>query len=892
MEDSSRMNEKVMKDTWGDADYFFIDEVSQVTPEALSNIEARIRQVMGIQEPFGGKSIILVGDFFQLPPVMGSGFLYTALLRSCNLARRNGNHAKYCVNPKSAYAKGIVLFRLFAMQHIEIPFRCKDPVLAMHQLSMRSFHLEQPVTDALLSMLENSVLTQDDVQRDPFSWTEAPMGVTGNIERFRLTPVRAIAFAKLTGVPVLVWPLKSKGPLLGNVVATHGHDAVYTPASGLMGMFVKGAPAYMTENVCVPKQLCNGTSVRMHSLSFSQTVPKDVLHDMTMRIAHAVPGEIVRLPIAPEYVNVDVHMDKKRLQSWPRDQTLIPGQVVIPISTCSRPDEVKFCVPASGGMPSEQGTARVTNHRVEMGFMVTVHKTQSRTMFKLMLDLCLHTSLPPPFTHNMLYVALTRVQYANDIRILPLDGPYSLAYLKKLKPDPDLEIYLAGFLHDHPDKLWREEVARAHLNLRRARMAGATSSTRRSTPAAKAPLRRSLKPRVPVPIPAAATPSTLLHVAPAATSHKRPLPTVVPVGKRRRCVPDSPPPVPAVPPRSRTMHIASDVHALVVPMVPPHSPLVVLPQHVQCPGACTVGVIPPSFVRAWATMSMDSCFSALRLIEDPHLHLLITPSIQPSPGRPEPPLLPLPLPPQPPVARHYMEFMPFYWFVKTTDSRGVVTGKTEASMRCDCEALRTLCGTSLIQNRVIDDFLLATTLFPLVPPPGIEDVPQPRSLFCPCTIFKSDWYSYLMPTGLDTYDFTRVATLNPHLTNGGYLQRDILIPVHVPGGVGHYFLVLIHPSCADATDEGGPRSSQPTTLYIIDSLKVRRTTQANAIARWWRDEHIARNLVAQGTSVIIHHGKLSVLYFVHINTPIHIRSSIIHSKMYDILLTLFESKRS
>ena len=47
-----------------------IDEVSMLPPNTLSMIDVICRQIKQSSEPFGGIQIILVGDFFQLPPVM------------------------------------------------------------------------------------------------------------------------------------------------------------------------------------------------------------------------------------------------------------------------------------------------------------------------------------------------------------------------------------------------------------------------------------------------------------------------------------------------------------------------------------------------------------------------------------------------------------------------------------------------------------------------------------------------------------------------------------------------------------------------------------------------------------------------------------------------------
>lgn len=47
-----------------------IDEVSMLAPKTLDMVEAVCREARKNYEPFGGLQIILVGDFFQLPPII------------------------------------------------------------------------------------------------------------------------------------------------------------------------------------------------------------------------------------------------------------------------------------------------------------------------------------------------------------------------------------------------------------------------------------------------------------------------------------------------------------------------------------------------------------------------------------------------------------------------------------------------------------------------------------------------------------------------------------------------------------------------------------------------------------------------------------------------------
>src|SRR3989338_1569429 len=47
-----------------------IDEISMLSANTLSMVEAVCRKIRGGVAPFGGLQIVLVGDFFQLPPVV------------------------------------------------------------------------------------------------------------------------------------------------------------------------------------------------------------------------------------------------------------------------------------------------------------------------------------------------------------------------------------------------------------------------------------------------------------------------------------------------------------------------------------------------------------------------------------------------------------------------------------------------------------------------------------------------------------------------------------------------------------------------------------------------------------------------------------------------------
>lgn len=62
----------VFQEQYKDLQYILIDEMSFLGPKLLLKIDSRLWQAFPHkqQEPFGGVSIILVGDLGQLPSVM------------------------------------------------------------------------------------------------------------------------------------------------------------------------------------------------------------------------------------------------------------------------------------------------------------------------------------------------------------------------------------------------------------------------------------------------------------------------------------------------------------------------------------------------------------------------------------------------------------------------------------------------------------------------------------------------------------------------------------------------------------------------------------------------------------------------------------------------------
>lgn len=61
-------NERIAKRI-GKASILIIDEISMLSSETLSMVDAVCREVRRNGSPFGGLQVVLVGDFFQLPPI-------------------------------------------------------------------------------------------------------------------------------------------------------------------------------------------------------------------------------------------------------------------------------------------------------------------------------------------------------------------------------------------------------------------------------------------------------------------------------------------------------------------------------------------------------------------------------------------------------------------------------------------------------------------------------------------------------------------------------------------------------------------------------------------------------------------------------------------------------
>jgi len=111
-------------------------------------------------------------------------------------------------------------------------------------------------------------------------------------------------FAKAHGTVVITWDLDSNSKQVAALRTSDLKEKVFTSDSGLMGIFVQGAPAYLVENTNSDLKLANGTRVTLHSLALTghEAETRDLMH----QIANAAPGERIHLPNPPAYINVKV----------------------------------------------------------------------------------------------------------------------------------------------------------------------------------------------------------------------------------------------------------------------------------------------------------------------------------------------------------------------------------------------------------------------------------------------------------------------------------------------------------------------------------------------------------------------------------------------------------
>ena len=67
-----RKNGRAMRN-WLSVDLLVVDEVSMLTAELLDKLNALAKMLRKNNRPFGGIQLLLVGDFYQLPPIRKSG---------------------------------------------------------------------------------------------------------------------------------------------------------------------------------------------------------------------------------------------------------------------------------------------------------------------------------------------------------------------------------------------------------------------------------------------------------------------------------------------------------------------------------------------------------------------------------------------------------------------------------------------------------------------------------------------------------------------------------------------------------------------------------------------------------------------------------------------------
>ena len=398
--------------------------------------------------------MVACGDFFQLPPVTGAS-LFTSVLHEYAL----DHPADTSDGPKlTRYAVGTPgevgtrLFKGFRMRPLTEQVRCATDARHTRIIErMRDIDAAGPPVSAE-TIAHLRVLKREDVEGDP-GWATAPIVVTSNDERSALNAAQAVRYGRAVNEPVIRWRLRPTDGSL-NQLTSQEADVLYKENPEMMFVFVRGGPAFVTDNIGKSYGIANGTKAVFHSLTFSPEAPPALVKEAMDMIAAARGGDVIDLPVIPRSVNVELvrEAEEEAAFPWPAACTLVPGKVVVPILTSGRKRKK---VDLYG---TYNRTVYVKRHQVDAGFAITFHKVQGQTMDKVIVDIN-KRCFKPHLCYTAFYVAISRVKQGADLRVLaPQPGTGHFHHLKDLVPPRELVAWMQGF--DRVSGVWSAAKAK------------------------------------------------------------------------------------------------------------------------------------------------------------------------------------------------------------------------------------------------------------------------------------------------------------------------------------------------------------------------------------------------------------------------------------------------
>jgi len=315
-----------------------IDEISTVQPYMLAYLNIRMQELFGSDKPFGGRMVILLGDFQQKPPTAGGD---AGTLPGCIMSyiEEKGKPMTLKSAEKLGLAQtGGYLFSKFRYIKLTSQHRSGDP---KHMALLDKMSSTGVIT---VEDLKNTYkkLSAEDIACDDFRF--ATNIVTGNAERREINAWQAKRWAKYHGVNTFRWPRKREGSWKGRPrnEACIAHAMQH---SSFWEFYIPEAMGYLnTSNINSDDGLANGTVIKYHSLSFED---KHQRSKFRLQCAQAAPGNVIDLDFPPTAINVELFPDfdedsvsdkakkEKERKEWlesGKGSITQDGRVVIPIS--------------------------------------------------------------------------------------------------------------------------------------------------------------------------------------------------------------------------------------------------------------------------------------------------------------------------------------------------------------------------------------------------------------------------------------------------------------------------------------------------------------------------------------------------------------------------------